>query len=199
MKCICKISVLVITMVATIAFHSCEWLPLYTDEKYTGEALNGETGMNCMEFIESRPDIFSNLKEAIDICGIRDYYTQSNVKRTYLLLTNTALSAAEVANATTPEKITALRNVLLFHIVQGFYHAYGTLSYDPAYVITLWKDPNAIMSLTLGQSASSFQNQDTVRAMDQCGSSSAVVAVSSNYFLTNGVAHVFDRKCVYKK
>lgn len=187
-------------VLAVMFLSSCEWLPLQTGDDYDGKPLDTNTNMSCLEFIESRQDIFSNFREAISICEMEDYYSDQSTSRTYLLLSNTALTSAEVANATTPDKVQSLKNILLYHIVQGYYHGYGgTLNYDPTYVVTMWEDPTAIMSLTLGQSASSFTGQDVIRAMEQCGSSSTVTAVSSNYFLTNGVAHVLDRKCVYKK
>lgn len=181
-------------------FSSCEWLPLQRDEEYMGKALDPNMNMSCLEFIESRQDIFSNLREAIRICGLEEYYSDLSIKRTYLLLNNNALNAAEIVNATTLEKIKELSDILLFHIIQGYYHGYGgTLNYDPTFVVTMWENPEAIMSLTLGQSKNSRVNQDVIRVMEQCGSSTVVVAVSSNYFLTNGIAHVLDNKCIYNK
>lgn len=192
-----KIIYLLAVLIAA-SLSSCELLPLQTNEKYRGEALDPHTGLSCMQYIESMPELFSNLREAIAVCGLEDYYTQTSEKLTYLLLTNTAILPAEVESAKiNAADRTKLRNDLLFHIVQGYYHGYGTLNYDPIFVVTMYESPNAIMTLKLETHISDRNQEGTLKAMDQTGSS-VVTCVSSNYFFTNGVGHIFNARCRYQ-
>lgn len=194
-----KTAHLIACLIMGVAFVSCEMLPLYTDPVYNGKPLDMNQHMTCWEFIKSRPDLLSNMKAAIDSCGMSDYYSQTQVIYTYLLLSNAALTQAEVQDATTtPEKRQALKNILLYHIIQGNY-GYGTLGYNVVFVITLWQDPNAIMSLRLGTSSTDYNIQDGLYAMELCGNSTVRRARTSNLMMTNGPAHVFDSKLVYVK
>jgi len=179
---------------------SCEMLPLYTNPEYNGKALDINQNMTCWEFIESRPDLLSNMKTAIEICDLKDLYSQTSKKYTYLLLTNAAINEAELVDASTSEvKKNDLKNILLYHIIRGNYHAYGTLGYDVVFVVTLWEDPNAIMSLKLGTSKTDYNIQDALFAMELCGNSVVRRARTSNLIMTNGPAHVFDNKLQYVK
>ena len=177
--------------------NSCEMLPLQTDEKYHGTALDPNTGMSCLEFIESRPDLFTNLREAIKVCELESYYTQTSSKQTYLLLSDKAITTSEVELAKTDAAAkTKLINDLRFHIIQGYYHAYGTLNYDPIFVITCFDSPKAIMTIKLETHISNSAEEGAIKTMELTGQ---VVrkCVSSNHFFTNGVGHIFDLKSTY--
>ena len=78
---------------------SCEIGGLKLQEPYEFESglKDGKISMNALEFIKSRPDIFSSLLEAITYTGTQDLFTQPD--NTYLLLTNNAISEPSNGNA----------------------------------------------------------------------------------------------------
>ncbi len=160
--------------------------------------------MSAMEFIESRQDIFSQLKRAIVHSEIdQAIYTQTARNYTYLLLTNSAFAGASgilsshgAANVEAMDKAT-LRNILLYHTVQGYYHGLGTLSFDAVNVITLWDSPQAIMTLKLNNRVSIEQYSRLV-VNDMAGTSAPVTATVSNILATNGAIHVLDKEAIYK-
>ncbi|KJF43572.1 fasciclin domain-containing protein [Draconibacterium sediminis] len=79
---------------ATVIFTSCELVGLefQVPYKYDYEAgtYSNETNMTAWEFIQSRPDLFSVLKEGIEYTGLQSNYEQPDC--TYLLLTDAAFS-----------------------------------------------------------------------------------------------------------
>jgi len=91
-----KIVVLIIILPLAL-LTSCEigGLEIQKPYQFEGGLKEGKLSMNALDFIKSRPDIFSSLLEAITYTGTQDLYTQPN--NTYLLLTNNALS--EPSNA----------------------------------------------------------------------------------------------------
>ncbi|MDR2628102.1 MAG: hypothetical protein LBC40_08740, partial [Dysgonamonadaceae bacterium] len=90
-----------------------------------------------------------------------------------------------------------LRNILLYHTINGYYHGLGTLSFDAINVITLWNHPNAIMTLKLNNSPS-IESYSRLVINDTAGSSTAVTAETSNIFTTNGVVHIVNKQIIYK-
>lgn len=98
MKNIYIILVALIILPATLLV-SCEIGGLELQKPYKFEAglKEGKLSMNALEFIKSRPDIFSSLLEAITYTGTESLYTQPD--NTYLLLTNNALSEPSNGNA----------------------------------------------------------------------------------------------------
>lgn len=93
-----KILILIIILPLVI-LSSCEigGLDLQKPYKFEAGLKEGKLSMNALDFIKSRPDIFSSMLEAITYTGTEDLYTQPN--NTYLLLTNNALSEPSNANA----------------------------------------------------------------------------------------------------
>ena len=113
------------------------------DFDYEAGLANNQKEMTVYDFIASRTDIFSLLKEAIDYAGMENEFKQQNM--TYILPTNTALSSEtssdksyfqthqltyidEVGDTITyaPISMTAypkeqIREFLLYHIVKGEY------------------------------------------------------------------------------
>lgn len=183
---------------------SCSKLPLQRSIKYEPHALDPHQGMTCWEYICNDLSL-SSMKNAIELCGLEDYYKSSEEKYTFLLLDDTAFSsyilpqfsAGDIADI----PIAFLKNILLFHIIRGEYSSYnGMITYDPIHVITLWNDVNAIMTIKLNDAVSLSQRlQDKVTLMDQCGNSSVIRATSSDLIMTNGPAHILSRHCVYIK
>lgn len=192
-----------ILLLASLAFAGCDKLPLQKSYRYEPKPLDPHQGVTCWEYIMNE-DNLATMEKAVKHCGMEEYYSQEKEKNTYLLLDETAftkileqLGVDIIADA----DVKALQDILLFHIVKGEWDAYnGTLNYDPVYVIPLWKDPDAVMTIRLNQPSSLSQaEQDKVMFMDQCGRSSVVKATTSNLLMTNGSAHILSSHCVYKK
>jgi hypothetical protein len=92
-------------------------------------------------------------------------------------------------------KVPALKDILLFHIIKGSYHGYGTLRYDVVHVETLLGG-DAKMSICISSDGNQYE-RDRVKLMTDCGSSTVVYSIACNHICTNGPAHLLDTKCVY--
>lgn len=156
--------------------------------------------MSAWDFINVRQDVFSLLKQAIEYTELTGVYTQTEQLCTYLLLDNTAMATimtnAQVSNVTDMDK-ESLKNVLLYHTVDGYYHGVGTLSFDPVYVVTLWRSQDAIMTLKLDNTRT-YTRYSTLLINDGLGSSTLVRATTSNLLATNGAIHVISKQVIYK-
>lgn len=189
-------------MLGVVSFSSCE-LPLQKDEDYDGKSLDIYQHKTCWEFMEQRKDLFNSMMKAIDMCGMKDYYTQTTTQYTFLLLTEKAIGDKVKETEADPSKIDELRNILKFHIIDGAYSSYTNINYNIIYVKTLLEeqggDVQMSLMLTLGIHASSRDDVDRLEIMHGCGSSDVVRAIASNYIMTNGPAHVLDTYCQYKQ
>ncbi len=196
-----RILFMIVLFAVAITQCACELLPLQTTEKYEGKSLNPYTGMNCLEFLESKQDdsgqfLLRNMRAAIRECGLEELYSQMSVKRTYLLLDNSQLTEEEIAEAQSdPEAKQKLTNKLLLHIIQGNYHAYGTLKYEPTTVISMYESSDYIITLNLDKSSSRYTEG---RLSVSCtnimkNTSSSTTGKSTNYFFTNGVGHILNK------
>lgn len=167
--------------------------------------------MTTWEFIVQRQDTFSILKSAIEYVdtaypGFKNLYTQTDKKYTYLLLNDAGFTATggvfknsgvTSVQAMNPEK---LRDILLYHIVEGAYHSLnteGSLNFEPINVITLLKSQNAVMTMCISN-ANSRTDYSRLKINQNLGSSTVVTAATSNLMPTNGVIHVFSQQIIYK-
>ena len=171
-------------------------LPLQTNEKYEGESLDPYEGVSCWEFLQKHSDELGSYIEGIELCGIKDYFTQTTTQYTFLPLTDDAIKADVDAAKADASLIPALKDILLFHIIKGSYHGYGTLGYDVKHVETLLGG-SAQMSICLQGYLNNRWQLDRVQLMTDCGSSTVVYSIACNHICTNGPAHVLDTKCVY--
>lgn len=195
----------ILSLFAVIAMlGSCELLPLQTNEKSEGKAIDPYTGLSCLEFIQYIQDdngsfLLSNMYKAIQLCGIEDLYSQEQPERTYLLLDNTLITQDHLDQAANdPEALAKLKDKLLFHIIQGNYHSYGTLSYESRAVVTMYDTSDYIVSLALVKSANRYNEgrlDVTLKNVKTNASSTASVR-SSCYFLTNGVGHIMAKAVI---
>lgn len=191
-----KISYILSLVLLLVMMHSCD-LPLRTTDDYNGKSLDINQYKTCWEFIESREDL-TNMKVLVELCGLKEYYAQTETKYTFLLWSNKALTDTELEEAKQDAtKLASLKDALLFHIIKGYYHAYGPLTYEITFVETLSNDPDIYMSLTLSQAASDRNKIDRLNVMTDCGSSKVITAIASNLIMTNGPGHILDEKCVY--
>lgn len=192
----------IILCISSLCLFSC--LDIQDSYDYEPANIDNNVYMNTWEFIQSRPDAFSSLQTAIECSGIDlSIYTQTEKKYTYLLLHNDAFKGANgilsnygVASIEDMNKET-LTNILLYHVIDGYYHGLGTLNFDPINVITLWKSPNAFMTLKLNNSAS-IESYSRLVINDMLGNSTPVTAMTSNILTTNGAVHVVGQEIIYK-
>ncbi len=177
-------------------FSGC--LGIQENYEYTPSNISNEVNMTAWDFIKSRPDVFSDLRDAVRKSGMDStlYYSNSR-KYTYLLLNNTAMSNLTAIlgniNSTTKSKWV---NVLSYHIIDGNYHGLGTLNFDPTYVVTFWRSQDAIMTLQLENRNSFNYSRLIVNGLDPAWTlltSTFKYAVTSNLMCTNGVCHVLSR------
>ena len=196
-----KIMLALLLAAATLA--GCAKLPLQRTTKYNPKALDRRQGVDCWTFINSNANL-ATMREAVEICGMQDYYSEKG-GYTYLLLDETAFSSYVLKSLNVQDigdaPVDRLRDILLFHIIKGEYDSYnGALGYDPVFVITLWNNVDAVMTVKLYNDDSKSRTvQDKVTFMDQCGSSTSFRATTSDLLMTNGPAHILSRQCVYVK
>lgn len=170
---------------------------------YEPQRADNHVYVDTWDYIVQRQDVFSMLKQTIELCGLQELYTQGDKPYTYLLWDNTAFTRsggilAKYANGGGIESLDAeaVTNALLYHIVDGYYHGLGTLTFDPTPVITLWRSQRAMMTLSIAGSTDVYL-YSRLLVNDNLGSGQRVVAVTSNLITTNGVIHVLDREAVY--
>ena len=193
-----------ILMTLAVLTASCDKLPLQKSYPYNPTSLDPHQGVTCWQYICSAEDL-SIMEAAVVKCGLQDLYSQEKMEYTYLLLDDTAfnsyvfrqLGVSSLDEAEAEE----VRNILLFHIIKGEYSSYnGILSYEPIFILTLWDNQDAVMTIKLNNDKSlSSRRQDKVTLMDQCGSSTLVYARTSDLLMTNGPAHILSRNCLYVK
>jgi len=112
---------IIFVSITVVIFAGCKLagLDLQKDFEFDATLRDSKISMNALEFMKSRPDLFSSMIEAVNYAGLAEEYTQPN--RTFLLLTNRALSDETYAPSGTN--------------VMGSYFACNKLpnpNYDPA-------------------------------------------------------------------
>jgi len=187
--------VTIISIALAVSFlSSC--MPLQVNEEYLGESLNPYEGVTCWEFLQKHSDELGCYIEAVELCGVKDYFTQTNTEYTFLPLTDAAIKSDLEAAKADAGKVAALKDIILFHIIKGSYHGYGSLGYDVKFVETLLGGDSK-MSICLQSYLNNQYQLDRVQLMTDCGSSSIVYSIACNHICTNGPAHLLDKKCVY--
>ena len=155
-----SIKTILIVCALPIALTSCEVFGLDLQEPYEYDyeigMADNHVYMSTYEFIESRTDIFSKLKDAIDYAGLEEQFKQGGC--TYILPTNNAfdpesensyvyhnqLSYYDEEEDTivyyAPTSLTVyskeqIKEFLLYHIVKGKY-TFTNLSAEPTWYDT---------------------------------------------------------------
>ena len=161
-------------LVLPVVFASCEPFGLDFQDSYDYDYEKGmpsnKVNMSTYDFIASRPDIFSLLKEAIDHVGMENDFRQPNV--TYLLPTNKALSSetaddksyfqthqlsyidkdgnlviyAPITMTAYPEE--QIKQFLLYHIVKGKY-TFTNMNAEPTWYDTFAEADTAKVNMYL--------------------------------------------------
>lgn len=208
-----------------VGMTSCEifGLDYSTSEDYEPKSPSNTTGhinMTCWEFIQSRPDIFSDMMDAIEYAGIQDLYSERG--NTYILLTNAALTTDATQSYWKRELITdgsskraakswdeydrnKISEMLRYHIVKGEY-SYHNLSDVPVWGKTYGngtfeyvrngetlQGDTAVVSLELGHDSNIPMqlNNGTWHYRGKLSGSTASCR-STNIRALNGYIHVSD-------
>ena len=190
----------VISIFAVLQLSSC--LALQENYEYVPTNADPHIGMTAWEFIGERQDIFSSLKEAIEYVSetwpeMQELYSSADHMYTYMFMNNSAFSNLMSSNGVSairdfdPEQ---LRDILLYHIVDGYYHsldASGGLSFDNLYVVTLYRSQDVSMVLKL-DNRNGRGSYGRLVVNDNTG----YPAVTSNLVATNGIINVFERPLI---
>ena len=186
-----------LSTLVVLQLSSC--LALQENYEYVPTNANPYIGMSAWEFIESRQDIFSSLKEAVEYVeqtypGTKDLYSSLDHKYTYMFMNDDAFKTLLSDNGLgaidefDPEE---LHNILLYHIIDGYYHsldASGGLSFDNLYVVTLYRSQDVTMAIKLDDRPGRNGYGRLVVNDDNDEDS---LANTSNLIATNGVINVF--------
>ncbi|MEL7587838.1 MAG: hypothetical protein AAGU19_14110 [Prolixibacteraceae bacterium] len=137
------IRLILLIYIAGVALTGCELGGLDLQEPfeydYDKGTYSNETKMTAWQFIQSRPDLFSILKEGIEYAGLQTSFEQADC--TYLLLADKAFNATgetdmayftthplpnpnDPVNPIIPETLTLypvdqVKELLLYHIAKG--------------------------------------------------------------------------------
>ncbi len=184
---------------------------LQKDADYYGEPLNPKVNMTAWEYMQSRPDAFSRMIEAVNYTGLSGYYSQTSKKYTYLLLNNVAMNqflSKYGAGDFVAIDVEKVKKLLLYHIINGEYHAYNQkLPIEPMYVKTFLEGQDGLLTIKVeksDQSSAVFQDQiinGNVVVNDNGSnfSSGKINSVTTNILSNNGPIHVFRDYAFYKR
>lgn len=182
---------------------SCD-LDLQTDYDYKSSVDDPHISMTAWEYVSAQED-FSMLKEALEYTEVDQYYKQTAHKYTFLLLNNKAMEKYMNEKFSEAETIQdcdreALKNMLLYHIIDGEYSSYGQLDVSPRFVITLCEGESGLLTICVVKNP--WQSAVGKIRVNQTGSNSNSPqrqSITSNIMPVNGVMHIFDNYCQYKK
>lgn len=180
-------------------------LDLQRNADYESSVEDPHINMTAWEFLQSRQDLFSELTQAIEHTGLKDYYTQTDNRYTFLALNNVAMQSYREsvfpgkASITDCDKET-VKNMLLYHIVDGEYSSYGQLKVEAMFVLTLLPGEKGLMTMNVWKNPwQAAVGKIIVNETGSNGKSPQRTAKTSNIMPTNGVIHIFDKYCYYQK
>lgn len=187
-----------------LVLTSCD-LSLQKDYDYESSVADPHVKVTAWEFLQDHKDLFSELIAAIEYTDLKDRYTQTDNKYTFLALNNVAMQAYILdkfpgeASITDCDKET-VKDMLLYHIIDGEYSSYGQLQVEPMFVLTLLKGENGLMTLSVWKNPwQAAVGKIIVNQTGSNGKSPQRQAKTSNILPTNGVIHVFENYCKYQK
>lgn len=185
---------------------SCEPMSLQTQYDYESSVIDPHTNNSAWEYINTRPELFSILIDALEITEFRSYYEQEDALYTFLALTNTAMESYmrntdPKTNNIADYDTDGLINLFKYHTIEGRYSShYNELPVDPIFVPTLLKGKSGLMTMLVRKSPwPGLVGVVVVNDAGSNGNSPYRGARTSNLITTNGVIHVFDNYCYYAK
>ena len=176
---------------AILALTGCD-LDLQKNYDYEPSVDDPYVKVTAWEYFQDHKDMFSELIAAIEYTGLKDYYTQTDNKYTFLALNNAGMQlyrenefagAASITDCD-KEKVT---NMLLYHIVDGEYSSYGQLQVEPMFVLTMLKGENGLMTMSVWKNPwQAAVGKILVNQTGSNGKSPQRQAKTSNILPTNG-------------
>jgi uncharacterized surface protein with fasciclin (FAS1) repeats len=201
--------VLFIAMALLTVFGGCKKLPLQKNYEFSGEAVDPHVNMTAWAFMQSRPDVFSLMTDAVKYADMVSFYEQMDVKYTYLFINNTGMAAfiAKYGVLTVQNiDVEKVKKMLRYHIIQGEYHSYDKkLPVEPIYVKTLLTGEDGLLTIKVNKSAagsigSPIANGNIVlNLLNSNFLSVSSSSVTSNLMPLNGVIHVFPSVAYYRR
>ena len=190
-------------------FSSCEKLPLQKSYDFEGQAVDTHVNMNAWDYMNSRPDVFSSMIEAVNYADMSSFYSQMDNKYTYLFINNTGMASYIARNGVISINaidVNKVKKMLMYHIIEGEYHAYDRkLPVEPIYVKTLLAGEDGLLTIKVNKSAagsigSPIANGNIViNLLNSNFLSVSSSSVTSNLMPLNGVIHVFPSVAYYKR
>ena len=183
---------------------SCD-LDLQKDYDYKASVADMRVGKTAWEYLQDNSEEFSMFMAAIEYADLKAYYTQSAKPYTFLALSNTAMKSYMVNVFPGEETITScdlstVRDMLLYHIVDGAYSSYGQLDVEPMYVLTMLKGEQGLMTMCVWKNPwQAAVGKVLINQAGSNGKSPQRNVRKSNIIVTNGVMHVLDNYCYYQK
>lgn len=168
-----NIKLALMVLLVPFVMESCEIFGLELQQPYKYDYEIGmpdnHVHLKTLEFIKSRPDLFSLLLEAIEYADITSFYSDANA--TYILPTNTAFNSETAADLSyfqthkleyvengnvlyvAPSSMSSypkeqVKEFLLFHIVKGK-HTWSNLPASPTWFETFAQADTAKVNLYL--------------------------------------------------
>ncbi|WP_294617791.1 fasciclin domain-containing protein [uncultured Bacteroides sp.] len=187
-----------------IALSGCD-LELQKDYDYKPSVDDPHINMTAWEYLQENKGQFSELIAAIEYVGMQEYYTQTQSLYTYLALNNVAMQSLlkekfSGATAITECDKEKLKDILLYHIVDGEYSSYGQLPVEPMFVLTMLKGEQGLMTICVWKNPyQSSMGKILINETGSNGNSPRRKSKASNIMPTNGVIHVFEQYCYYQR
>ena len=180
-------------------------MELQKNYDYEASIDDPHVNVTAWEYFQDHQDVFSEFTTAIEYTGLKDYYTQTENKYTYLALNNTAMQSYRenafpgIASITDCDKET-VKNMLLYHIVDGEYSSYGQLQVEAMFVLTMLPGEKGLMTMSVWKNPwQAAVGKILVNETGSNGKSPQRNAKTSNILPTNGVIHIFEKYCYYQK
>ena len=171
---------------AILALTGCD-LDLQKNYDYEPSVDDPYVKVTAWEYFQDHKDMFSELIAAIEYTGLKDYYTQTDNKYTFLALNNAGMQlyrenefagAASITDCD-KEKVTNM---------------------EPMFVLTMLKGENGLMTMSVWKNPwQAAVGKILVNQTGSNGKSPQRQAKTSNILPTNGVIHIFENYCKYSK
>lgn len=198
---------ILISIILGFAMSSCNLAgyDLQIGYDYKATTANPQTNKTVLEFIKSRPDIFSSMLEAIEYTGLDTLYTQQG--NTYLLLTDYSLNNLDhkgsyffmnkldfykrvSGSSWNDYSVETVREMLKYHVVKGTYN------FDQLTSTRVWADTHAkgdtckMSFVLLNNEKASLNIQNNINN----ASYNSIVPKTPGLKCTNsGAVHVMDK------
>ena len=146
--------------------------------------------------------MFSEFIAAIEYTGLKDYYTQTENKYTFLALNNTAMQLYRenefpgIASITDCDKET-VKNMLLYPYCRWWNIVLMvSCRWKPMFVLTMLPGENGLMTMSVWKNPwQAAVGKILVNQTGSNGKSPQRNAKTSNILPTNGVIHIFENYC----